>query len=239
MSLLSSLAGPLLGAAGSAAGGYFAAQAAKKAAKLKLKMQREAIAEQRRVAGVAEGLYRPGAELWQPALSKLTNLSGLGGRRAQEEAYGEFVESPGVAWLRARGMQGIERSNAGQGRTGRTLLDLSKFNQGLAEQDFGNYYGRISDIANRGERAVGATANAHLGVGNNITNILNDEGDTMADGAIGVGNAFTTAAQGIGDSLAYGVSRFGAGGGTSSYGGSSRLPMIANRSRINGQIGPT
>lgn len=57
----------------------------------------------------------------------------------------QYVESPGLDWLREQGTQGIERSAAAKGLlgSGRTLKELSRFNQGLALQD---YYNKINSL---------------------------------------------------------------------------------------------
>jgi hypothetical protein len=136
-------------------------------------------------------------------------------------------------------MQGIERRDAGKGRTGRTLLDLSRFNQGLATTDFGNYYGRIAGIADHGYSATQGAVNARTGASSRIADITMRSGDTAAEGRIGGTNAVVGGLQGVADSLAYSIGGLKkptdfSGGGSSSY---SRLPNIAYRDPRSGLIG--
>ncbi len=76
-------------------------------------------------------------------------LSGAMGPEAQEEAYANYRESPGVAWLRERGMSGVNRDAAatGSSSSGNRLKALSEFNQGLALQDFGSYWSRLGEMS--------------------------------------------------------------------------------------------
>lgn len=92
--------------------------------------------------------YEPYADT--SAYEKRQALSGALGQEAQEAAYSDYRESPGVAWLRERGMAGINRNAAATGGlgSGNRYKALSEFNQGLALQDFQNYWNRLGELSN-------------------------------------------------------------------------------------------
>jgi len=113
-------------------------------------------------------------------------LLGLYGPDAQKAAYESYQESPGVAWLRSQGMRGIENNVAATGRGGGSRLKaISEFNQGLALQDFGNYYNRVAGITDIGLRAGGALSGASLESSRQIANSYTQAGQAQAGGALG------------------------------------------------------
>ncbi len=67
--------------------------------------------------------------------------------------YSAFLNSPDYEFARAEGTRGIERSAAARGglASGNTLASLSRFNQGLATQNYGNYVNRLSALAGIGQ----------------------------------------------------------------------------------------
>lgn len=113
----------------------------------------------------AEQAYAPYADTG--AQETRQALSGAMGPEAQAQAYADYQESPGVAWLRERGMSGINRDAAATGGLGggNRLKALSQFNQGLASQDFGNYWNRLVEIAGTSYSAAQNLANLGYGAG--------------------------------------------------------------------------
>ena len=84
-------------------------------------------------------------------------LSGARGVEAQQEAYNNFVSSPGQQFLQDRGEQAVLRNAAALGGLGgaNVMKELQQFGQGLAQQDFDNYYNRIGVAGDRGLQAQG------------------------------------------------------------------------------------
>jgi len=79
--------------------------------------------------------------------------SGALGPDAQQGAFSQYQESPGVQFLRDQGQRGIDQSLSARGvGGGGRLKALSRFNQGLALQDFGNQFNRLGTVADRGVR---------------------------------------------------------------------------------------
>lgn len=82
------------------------------------------------------------------ALNQLRAFSGALGPQAQKEAFQQFEESPGVAFLRERGIRGINRQLAAGGNlgSGSRLEALTQFSQNLAKQDLQRQLGLLSGI---------------------------------------------------------------------------------------------
>lgn len=135
------------------------------------KATKKAIAFQREGQDKAAGILSPGAN-YAPIQSKLYDLTGLNGAQAQQNAFGQYVESPEVQFMRQQGEQAAQRAAAagGQLASGRTLADLSKFGQGLAQQGYGDYYNRIRDLYG-----------TSLGTANNLAGIYGQGGSALAN----------------------------------------------------------
>lgn len=103
---------------------------------------------------LSEG-YNPYIQGGLQATQQQQALSGALGQDAQRQAYSQYQESPGVAFQREQGMRGIGQNLSAMGVGGGTRLkELSRFNQGLAAQDFNNYYNRLGDQSSQGANAL-------------------------------------------------------------------------------------
>lgn len=82
------------------------------------------------------------------ALNQLRAFSGASGPQAQKEAFAQFEESPGVEFLRERGIRGINRQLAAGGNlgSGSRLEALTQFSQNLAKQDLQRQLGLLSGV---------------------------------------------------------------------------------------------
>ena len=112
-----------------------------------------------------EARLAPYSDAGKPALEKQQALSGSLGAEKQKAAYDDYVESPGVAWARERGLKGLNQNAAAQGdyRSGNLDKALIDYSQGSALQDFNNYFNRLGSVAGTGLAATQAMA----GVGSN------------------------------------------------------------------------
>jgi hypothetical protein len=86
-------------------------------------------------------------------------FSGARGAAAQQQAYDDFRESPGQAFLREQGERALLRNSAATGGLGggNVKRELVNYGQGLALQDLTRQTGQLGEIANRGLSA-GATS---------------------------------------------------------------------------------
>jgi hypothetical protein len=198
-----------LGALGSLAGGIFGGKANKKARKAQARSEANALAFQREGQQKAQTLLGPAAD-YSAALQLQKDLSGVNGPQAQQMAFGKFQADPKYAFLQQQGQEGALRGAAAAGQlgSGRTLADLAKFNTGLADQSYDQYYGRIADISGQGINAAQGLANNFTNSQNNMSNIVQQGGRDKADLAIQKGNIFTNALQGGLGSIAYGMGQY-------------------------------
>jgi hypothetical protein len=150
------LGGAALSAGASAYGASQQAGAVKDAAK----QQAAAAAQQRED-------FAPWRTTGGTANTQAANLLGINGQPAADTAMQTFQSSPGYAFQLEQGLRGVDASAAAKGmlRSGATLKAEQTFGQGLAAQDFGNYYNRLMDLSKVGENAAagqGATTNAQI-----------------------------------------------------------------------------
>ena len=114
-------------------------------------------------------------------------LAGTLGPDAQKQAFANYQESPGVQFMRDQGMRGIEQNLAQSGTGGGTRLKaISKFNQGLAMQDFANQFARTTGIADVGRNA---TSDLLTTRGMTTTNMASGGNAAAGDRAMAIGNA--------------------------------------------------
>lgn len=130
--------------------------------------------------------FAPYQEKGGLAYDKVSALSGAMGSDAQQGAYDDFVESPGQAWLREQGERAVTRNAAATGNLGggRVLQELQRQGQGLAAQDFDNYYNRLAGLGESGMAANNSVAGlSQAGAGNatSMANTAMSAGASMAN----------------------------------------------------------
>jgi hypothetical protein len=108
----------------------------------------------------------------------------------QTPTISQFQQSPGYQWQMQQGIDAIQNSAAARGLTGNTLKDLTTFGQGLANQDWWNWYN--SNIQNQVQNANIANLNK-----NNIYNMLYNLSGSGQNAAANLGGFSTTTAQSI------------------------------------------
>lgn len=190
---------------GSLISGALGASAANKASKAQSKAADQSVAEQRRQYDLtrtdtlaAQSQARTDLAPWmqagQNALSNLQNPAA-------------FQASPGYEWLRSQGEKGVGNSFAARGGafSGNALKALSEFNQGLASQEYGNWWNRQAGMAGVGQNTAGQLGNQAISGANalgafganaagNIGNSLMAAGDARASGVMGTANSLAGAA---------------------------------------------
>lgn len=174
----------LLGSAALGLGGSFlSSQASKKAAKV------QAAAAQR-----AEQRFAPFANVGQGAVTTLGQLFGIGadGQQTGQADFSNFFQSPDYEFARGEGIKALEFSNAAQGQlnSGNNMRDLVSFGQGLATQNFGNYFNRLLQLSQLGSNAAAGQAEQ-----------IGNQGQARASGIVGSANAWNQGLSSIGNSL--------------------------------------
>jgi hypothetical protein len=104
------------------------------------------------------------------ALGVAGDLSGANGIDAARAAQGNFLESPGYQWQLGEGLRAVDAGAAAKGmlRSGATIKAEEAYGQGLAKQDFANYYNRLFDLSKLGESAATGSAAADVTTGQGI-----------------------------------------------------------------------
>lgn len=117
-----------------------------------------------------------------------------------------FLASPDYEFRRNEGMRGIQQSAAAKGSlySGNALKALNEYNSNLASQEFGNYFNRQSQLADRGQNAAanqGAFGAQNAGF---VGNALMDAGNAQASGTVGAANSLTEGLSRASDVYQYG-----------------------------------
>lgn len=129
---------------------------------------------------------------------------GLGER---PEGYAGFQKSPGYEFAQEQGMRGIQNSFSASGgiNSGAILKAAARFNNGLANQDYGNHLARLGGLAQTGVNARNALSNLHSGYGKDQANVFLNHAANSANSRIGEGNALAEGAIRVGNARAQGT----------------------------------
>ncbi len=180
-----------IGAAiGGIVGGISQASAAKKAAKAQERSAAADIAFQKETRDIVRGDFSPYRAAGTNALAGYEYEMGLG---ARPEGYGGFQASPGYQFQLDQGNESINALAGARGgmNSGRTMQDLAKFNQGIANQEYGTYMSRLGGLVDTGASAAAMSGQASQNAAAGVSNALAAKGNAQAAGAIGVGNAIS------------------------------------------------
>lgn len=132
--------------------------ASNKAAGAQKGAARDAIAQSELNYNRTEQNLNPYIDAGKNALSQINSLNA--------GDYSGFYDSPDYAYTRDQMQQGIERGAAARGSlySGGTNVDLANALNGIASQNYGNFYNRLAGLAQMGQ---GAASNlGSVGTGN-------------------------------------------------------------------------
>jgi hypothetical protein len=139
-------------------------------------------------------------------------LSGGGGHwrqfpGTQQPDYSGFMNSPDYQFALQQGENALNRSLAAKGQlvSGNALTAAQKFGQGLAMQNFGNYFNRLMGIAGMGQNAAAGVGSAGTMAGQSIGNSLLAAGQAGASGIVGGANAWNSGLSGVSNAVTGGV----------------------------------
>ena len=179
-----------VGAATLAVGAYAAnksSKASKNATNAQVQSQEASVAEQRRQYDLSRGDQMPWLDAGKSALGQMQKLNA--------GDYSSFNASPDYQWTLSEGMKGLDRSAASRGRlySGGYGEDLTRYAQGAASTQYGNYYNRLAAMAGVGQTTASGLgvlgqnyANQYSTAQNNMGNARASGYQTQADNAIGL-----------------------------------------------------
>lgn len=140
----------------------------------------------------------PYAATGKSAMTTLASLYGLdpngGGQTGQAfnpGALDAFTRSPDYAFTLAEGVKARDASAASKGGllSGGQLQEITKYGQGLASTQFGNYVGRLQALAGAGQNAAAGQGAGALTVGSQVASNTMGAANGIAAGVVGAGNA--------------------------------------------------
>jgi hypothetical protein len=108
----------------------------------------------------ADDFYQPLAERFNTGSRHFADAMGLGGRDGYEAAQRRFRTSPGYEFQLEQAEQAAQRgANAGgMLASGNTLAELTRLGQGLADQEWDDYLGRLEGYDGKATAVAGARA---------------------------------------------------------------------------------
>lgn len=194
-------------------GGVAQNRAAKKAANAQNRATDASIEEQRRQFDLTRQDHMPWLDAGKSALGRL-NAASTGD-------FSNFYRDPSYQFTLDQGIQGLDRGAAARGRlySGGHDADRIRFASGLASQEYGNWWNRQAGLAQVGQAATSNIGSLGMGMANNISGLLMQNGQARASSYLNQGNNYAQMAGGIGGLLNYGYqsNRAANGGGTGWY----------------------
>lgn len=134
--------------------------------------------------------YQPYYDSGTGSLEMLRNSLGLNGQTGKEAALAAFQgANPGYQFAMDQGLQALDRSAAKRGMlgSGNMQIDLNKYAQGLANQQYGDWQSKIGGLTQLGLNAAqGMTgqqnnlANLDMGLGNSLSSLYQNMGSQAA-----------------------------------------------------------
>lgn len=194
-----------------------ASDAAKDAGRVQADSSQLGIDEQRRQYDLTRQDLAPWMRAGSGALTLQQALLGLSGQEAQQAAYEQFKQSPGQAFLQARGQKNLLANASAIGGLGGGNVRSALVQQGVgfAQQDFGDWYNRIAGLSGTGQQTGAQLGGFGQQSAANIGNLLGNQGAARASGILGAQQAN---AQGMNNLIGLGSMYLGGGFGGSGGG---------------------
>ncbi|WP_408953052.1 hypothetical protein [Lysobacter sp. Hz 25] len=113
--------------------------------------------------------------------------------------FSSFKQSPDYQFAFDQGMKGLDRSAAANGGlySGGADADRIAFGQGLATQNYSNFYNRLADIARMGQSSAVGAGQLGQGSASAIGNLAGAGAAAAGAGAIGSANAQSNGLAGL------------------------------------------
>ena len=159
------------------------AWSANKSAGAQKDASKKAIEEQRRQFDLTRSDQMPWLQAGTGALGTLQKLNA--------GDYSSFNNSPDYQFALDQGMKTLDRSAAAQGRlySGGYGQDLVNYGQGLATQNYNNYYNRLANLAGVGQTTAQSLGAFGQNMANNVSNQYNQMGAARASAYQGYNQA--------------------------------------------------
>ena len=181
-------------------GGIVQTEAAGTAARAQERTSAAGIAEQRRQFDAIQELMRPYVEAGEGAVGGQEALLGLRGPEEQAAALEAIKESPQFQTLTQQGEEALLQTASATGglRGGNLQGALAQYRPQVLSQLIESQFGKLGEVATRGQAAAAGEASAGQATGTNIANLLAQQGQAQAGAALARGQAAGNIAQSVG-----------------------------------------
>lgn len=167
--------------------------------------------------------YFPSTATGVPGASQTSSAGAVDPATARQNAIANFFADPSYTFTLDQGLKALQNSAAARGilNSGATAKAITQYGQGLASQQYGNYFNRLADVAGIGQAATNTTGSLGASAAANSGNALMNAGNARASA---YGGAATSANQGIQNYLLYNALGNSGGGGFATYANGSWTP---------------
>ena len=157
------------------------------------------------VSGSNAGQLIPIGKKYPQYAQKTTGTASNTGGAVDSDRYGGFYESPGYQFRFDEGARAYDRSAASRGRllSGAQAKAQTRYGQGVASEEFGNYANRLAAIAGLGQTGTQATSNAAGNYAANAGNAIQNQGMARASGYLNTANTIGSVANNVLASMPY------------------------------------
>lgn len=190
-------------AGGTLIGGYMSSNAQKDAAQTGAAAQTQSaqlgIEEQRRQFDAVQKLLNPYVTAGTGAMTGQQDLLGLNGMPAQKAAIGGIEGSPMFGAMVQQGEDGILANASATGglRGGNVQGALAQFRPSLLASLIDQQYQRLGGMTQVGQASAAGVGSAGMQTGNNVTQLLGQQGAAGAGAALATGRANTQMINGV------------------------------------------
>lgn len=226
---------------GDAIGGANASAAHEKNINAAMDVQRDILSQQQGIYNQSRQDNMPWLDAGRTSLADLMRAMQSGQFDTRVDAN-SLQNDPGYQFRMAQGQKALERSAAARGglNSGRTMMGLAKFSQGLASDEFQNAwsrnqaenaarFGRMSGVAGMGQNSaqyLGQLGQQHSGTLGNYANSMSQlygaKGNAQAAGAMAFPNAFGSGVNTLSNMATAAIGAYSGMGGMG--GGGQRMP---------------
>jgi len=125
--------------------------------------------------------YLQNRDVSNAGVQQLENVLGFG-PGGSAGALSTLRSTPGYQFAQGAGNDAINAAEAASGKnaSGNQLVDLSKFNQGLADQTYNNYVGQLQPFLGQSNTTAAGIGNIYTGLGQGQANIDTGLGSSLA-----------------------------------------------------------
>jgi hypothetical protein len=166
--------------------------AASKAARASQNAADAATEEQKRQFDLTRSDQQPWLQAGQSALTQMQALN--------SGDFSSFTKSPDYQFAFDQGLQGLDRSAAARGSlySGGHSADIMKFGQGLASQNYNQFYNRLAGLSGTGQTTASGLGTLGQQYANNVGQIGINNANNMASSFQQSANANSQLAGAIG-----------------------------------------